>query len=71
MSISVSDRAVAAAHQDLRAWLDAGAELTRAVNRDLPARHICAGVPAKPIRPIDYGAADVGKGEGEAHPQEP
>lgn len=24
------------------------------VTRDLPPRHICAGAPAKPLRPIDY-----------------
>jgi acetyltransferase-like isoleucine patch superfamily enzyme len=36
------------------------------VNRDLPARHICAGAPAKPIRPIDYRA-----GSGPDTPQEP
>jgi acetyltransferase-like isoleucine patch superfamily enzyme len=46
------------------------------VTRDLPARHICAGAPAKALRPIAYGGAQVGDGEGEAHapaagPQEP
>ena len=41
------------------------------VNRDLPARTICAGVPAKPIKPIAYLAPGVGDGEGEAHGQEP
>jgi acetyltransferase-like isoleucine patch superfamily enzyme len=24
------------------------------VTRDLPARHVCAGAPAKPLRPIEY-----------------
>lgn len=28
------------------------------VNRDLPARHVCAGAPAKPIRPIDQNPPD-------------
>lgn len=41
------------------------------VNRDLPARTICAGVPAKPIKPIAYRTPGVGDGEGEAHGQEP
>jgi acetyltransferase-like isoleucine patch superfamily enzyme len=41
------------------------------VNRDLPERHICAGAPAKPLRPITYRASGVGEGEGEAHAQEP
>jgi acetyltransferase-like isoleucine patch superfamily enzyme len=44
------------------------------VNRDLPARTICAGAPAKPIKPIAYRAPGVGDGEGETHargPQEP
>src|SRR6201995_3480331 len=48
------------------------------VTRDLPARHICAGAPAKPLRPIAYKPAGVGEGEGKAHgegpgsaPQEP
>jgi acetyltransferase-like isoleucine patch superfamily enzyme len=29
------------------------------VNRDLPARTICAGAPAKPIRPIEYRHGDA------------
>jgi acetyltransferase-like isoleucine patch superfamily enzyme len=41
------------------------------VTRDLPERHICAGAPAKPIRPISYRAPQVDEGEGEAHAQEP
>jgi acetyltransferase-like isoleucine patch superfamily enzyme len=41
------------------------------VTRDLPARHICAGAPAKPLRPITYQPAGVGESEGEAHGEEP
>jgi acetyltransferase-like isoleucine patch superfamily enzyme len=37
------------------------------VNRDLPARTICAGVPAKPIKPIAYRTPGVDEGEREAH----
>src|ERR1700761_3926958 len=33
------------------------------VNRDLPARTISAGVPAKPIRAIEFRAPDVGQDE--------
>jgi acetyltransferase-like isoleucine patch superfamily enzyme len=41
------------------------------VNRDLPARTICAGVPAKPIKPIAYRAPGVEGGEPEAHGEGP
>ena len=30
------------------------------VTADLPARHVCAGAPAKPLREIEYRAADDG-----------
>ena len=34
------------------------------VTRDLPARHVCAGAPAKPLRPIEYkGAPSDGRGD--------
>jgi sugar diacid utilization regulator/GAF domain-containing protein len=59
MSISVSDRAVAAAHRDLRAWLDAGAELTRAVNRDLPAADLLDLIAGTVVQLTDYDFCSV------------
>ena len=67
MSVPVSDRTVAAnrtdsreaRHHDLRAWLDAAAELVRAVNRDVPAADLLNLIAGTVVQLTDYGFCSV------------
>jgi sugar diacid utilization regulator/GAF domain-containing protein len=66
MSVSVGDRTVAvkpadsgARPYDLRAWLDAAAELVRAVNRDLPAADLLSLIAGTVVQLTDYDFCSV------------
>lgn len=67
MSVSVSGQTVAAKrtdsgealHHDLRAWLDAAAELVRAVNRDLPAADLLNLIAGTVVQLTDYDFCSV------------
>src|ERR1700679_889254 len=66
MRVSVGDRTVAvkpadsgARPYDLRAWLDAAAELVRAVNRDLPAADLLTLIAGTVVQLNDYAFCSV------------
>lgn len=67
MSVSASDRTVAmkradggeGLHHDLRAWLDAAAELIRAVNRDLPVDDLLNLIAGTVVQLTDHDFCSV------------